>query len=703
MKSKTIRFIFATFAILFVSVVTFAQGVRYTSVQYQVQSADASTFTVKFRLEQIYDGGSPLFSGKSIGDTVAVADIHFGDGDVLGFSLLYDEDLPNGSKKGVAEGEHTYAITPTGYDAYILFWPRTNTLVVNTSGPWRVSGHVSYPFNGYQSPAINMGVPISIVADPLNSVTGSIDVGVAVLSDNNSGNLTYSLPPGVETGMIVSPLPPFTSYSIDANTGVISYELAAGTVPGDYATQVKIEDEQGGSVTTDFIISVVNCTNPVPTFINPTPASGTEYIINPGQTLSFDIVAQSNDVNANTSFSAIGIPFGATYTPDAVPGNPYSATFSWTPSSTDIGLRSLTFTAQNTSGCERTTTHHIRIRVQTPVPDAFLTPVDSCSDDPTIYEWKIFNQETFNVPYSWEIVGSNPLVSGLGYAPPGYNYLTTNAADGNELKITWFDSDGLNQATLVWNGGSCSCDASDDVVAIIDASAGGAACGSLPFTYYDGLSGAIDLEAQVVGGLSGPYTYLWSTGETTQTISVTPTATTTYSVAITDANGCTATATVEVLYCDVRVYDKKGDVNSKKVKICHYPPGNPGNVQTIIISINALCTHITQHGDQIGDCNDCGPGAQKKGTVDFEEATSLNVFPNPTAGNFNIEYNMPEAGDVSIMLTDMTGAVVYNEAFSAQAGLYEHNLDFSSKPAGIYLLKVTLNADEYTMKVNLLD
>jgi hypothetical protein len=37
------------------------------------------------------------------------------------------------------------------------------------------------------------------------------------------------------------------------------------------------------------------------------------------------------------------------------------------------------------------------------------------------------------------------------------------------------------------------------------------------------------------------------------------------------------------------------------VTICHFPPGNPANVQTITISVNALPAHLA-HGDYVGSC-----------------------------------------------------------------------------------------------------
>jgi hypothetical protein len=45
--------------------------------------------------------------------------------------------------------------------------------------------------------------------------------------------------------------------------------------------------------------------------------------------------------------------------------------------------------------------------------------------------------------------------------------------------------------------------------------------------------------------------------------------------------------------------------SSDKVTICHFPPGNPDNYQTITISASALPAHLA-HGDYPGPCaNDC--------------------------------------------------------------------------------------------------
>jgi subtilisin family serine protease len=47
--------------------------------------------------------------------------------------------------------------------------------------------------------------------------------------------------------------------------------------------------------------------------------------------------------------------------------------------------------------------------------------------------------------------------------------------------------------------------------------------------------------------------------------------------------------------------EKEKEEKDEKVTICHFPPGNPTNFQTISISKNAKQTHL-DHGDILGDC-----------------------------------------------------------------------------------------------------
>ena len=78
------------------------------------------------------------------------------------------------------------------------------------------------------------------------------------------------------------------------------------------------------------------------------------------------------------------------------------------------------------------------------------------------------------------------------------------------------------------------------------------------------------LQANVSGG-TGPYSYNWSNGATTSSVTVSPTATTTYSVAVQDQNGCPGSATKTV-----NVINISGGKNGDKIVVCH-----KGNTLTI--------------------------------------------------------------------------------------------------------------------------
>ncbi|MFK8163800.1 MAG: hypothetical protein AB8H12_15245 [Lewinella sp.] len=93
---------------------------------------------------------------------------------------------------------------------------------------------------------------------------------------------------------------------------------------------------------------------------------------------------------------------------------------------------------------------------------------------------------------------------------------------------------------------------------------------------------SVMLTADLLGGTPG-YSYQWSTGETSQSITVSPSVTTTYSVFVTDANGCSAEAqgTVTVgmaLNANLEVKNLDCD-NGTTFEITAFNQGDDGNQQ----------------------------------------------------------------------------------------------------------------------------
>ncbi len=62
--------------------------------------------------------------------------------------------------------------------------------------------------------------------------------------------------------------------------------------------------------------------------------------------------------------------------------------------------------------------------------------------------------------------------------------------------------------------------------------------------------------------------------------------------------------------------DDKDD--DKKLSICHFPPGNPSNLQMITISENATKSHLA-HGDLLGKCPDNDEADEQRKNIEREK------------------------------------------------------------------------------------
>ena len=190
-------------------------------------------------------------------------------------------------------------------------------------------------------------------------------------------------------------------------------------------------------------------------------------------------------------------------------------------------------------------------------------------------------------------------------------------------------------------------------------------------------------------GGTPPYTSLWDNeGGTSASFEACPTETTDYTVIVTDANGCLAKACTRVDVIDVRCGN-----NMNKVKICHCPPGNPENCETLCVGMASLPDHLA-HGDLLGACGiDRSCVVFKEAPVtDFtetiEEDLSLKVYPNPFVQSTTISYKVNEPGKTTIWLTNFLGQTVSTlfEGYTLEGETHNIEVNMGNLQTGMYML-----------------
>lgn len=219
--------------------------------------------------------------------------------------------------------------------------------------------------------------------------------------------------------------------------------------------------------------------------------------------------------------------------------------------------------------------------------------------------------------------------------------------------------------------------------------------GVLPNTVYLGYEPAssITLMADVSGG-TRPYTFNWSTGSNDPSITVSPTETTTYSVSVTDANGCPSnTASITVNVTDIR-----SGKNADKVLICH----KPGKLNhTLSVGVDGVADHLA-HGDLLGTCAPAAATTMRRFAGEealfLPEKINLRTYPNPFVKTTHIQYALPVAAKVTIKLVDLLGRevrTVFNGSQTAGAHRIEYNS--ASLNRGVYYCQmiITANGKEY--------
>jgi hypothetical protein len=218
-------------------------------------------------------------------------------------------------------------------------------------------------------------------------------------------------------------------------------------------------------------------------------------------------------------------------------------------------------------------------------------------------------------------------------------------------------------------------------VSIPDAFAlGGGVLANTVFPAYAPAS-SLMLQANVSGG-TGTYSYTWSTGATTSSVTVSPTVTTTYSLAVQDQNGCPGSATKTV-----NVLNVSGGKNGDKIVVCH-----KGN--TLTIGASGVADHVL-HGDMLGSC-ESSTVRMPSAIVREETEFAIRVLSNPSPNYFEIQIRGKSDNNIRLTVYDNLGRVIERKSSLSSNQTVRLGSFYRS---GIYLVEIVQGTQKQTLKL----
>lgn len=193
------------------------------------------------------------------------------------------------------------------------------------------------------------------------------------------------------------------------------------------------------------------------------------------------------------------------------------------------------------------------------------------------------------------------------------------------------------------------------------------------------------------GAGAASFTYSWSTSQTTQSITVCPEETTTYSVIATANNGCTAIESAEILVIDACC-------EGNNVLLCT-------GTETVCVDSMSVDSVFEAHPDaDFGPCSSRKFQTGDKATT-IANASALNVYPNPFTEATVFEVKLNATSPVKIEIMDITGkkvAELVNATF--EAGSHQFNWNGTNAAGnvvtnGLYFCKIATGEQVQTVKV----
>jgi hypothetical protein len=206
---------------------------------------------------------------------------------------------------------------------------------------------------------------------------------------------------------------------------------------------------------------------------------------------------------------------------------------------------------------------------------------------------------------------------------------------------------------------------------------------------------------------NGGNTYSWQPGNMTgASVSVSPSANTTYTVTGTDANGCSNTTVITVTIDTpptTPAITIAGNVLTSSVTGTSYQwflNGNP------LVGETAQSHTATQAGNytvEVYTAIGCGSGQSQLVVITGIDASAadqfLSLYPNPNDGHFRLAFNAGAPDNFVLEIYNALGQVVYFEALNHFSGAYNKDISLVAQQKGMYTIRLRSGAHTSVLKM----
>ncbi|MEI6852944.1 MAG: PKD domain-containing protein, partial [Bacteroidota bacterium] len=297
-----------------------------------------------------------------------------------------------------------------------------------------------------------------------------------------------------------------------------------------------------------------------------------------------------------------------------------------------------------------------------------------------------------------DLAGTQPF--SLEYTVNGTNPVTVNNINNNTFTIEAIQS-GLYEITSVIGHSCASMNFS-----------GTAQVNILPLPIVNlGNDADICEGSSIILDAGGPFVnYNWSNYSTTQTITVT--ANGTYSVSVTDANGCANYDTLTVTSHPAPYGSFGYSINNFDITFTNTSVNanswlwNFGDGQTSSLSnpIHSYASSGIYYVSLTVSNPYCGQvtvidtiNLQLTGIADNITASSISIYPNPTNGIAILEISNPGMKYLYMEIFSLTGQLIYSDHFSS--AFIKKSINLSGLANGVYTVRLSSQYDVKTEKL----